>query len=472
MKKVTIIEPTLRPAARKRVAAYARVSMETDRLLHSLSAQISYYSEFIQSNPEWIYAGVYADTAVSGTGTAKRTEFNRLIEDCEKGMVDIVLVKSISRFARNTVDLLNTVRHLRDIGVDIWFEEEHIHSMDKEGELMLTLLASFAQEESRSISENAKWGIRKGYEKGEFRCSLLYGYRFKNHCITICENEAEIVRRIFKMFLDGDSCYLISKKLNEEEIPSYRGKKWSTFAILAMLRQEKYTGNSLMQKFYTESHVTHKIVRNKGELPMYYAEHTHPAIISEDLFRRAQEEFSSRYGTQIVNGIAEPCHDLFHRGGCESRDVKEGDEKPFRRKAQWSEKQRQEHSKLFKTRELTPHPIRHDLSLFIKCEGCGENLTAKIYRYTDGTPSLRWNCNNHTKRSPATPAPMHLRDTTVKKIICEVLGMSEFNVKMMCERLTHISVLHNRLTFHFKDGHIEQRIYAHEKRKRCPRRKQ
>ena len=214
MKKVSILEPAA-PAVkpRKRVAAYARVSMETERLKHSISAQISHYSALIQKNPEWIYAGVYADDAVSGTGIDKRCEFTRLIADCNAGLVDIVLVKSISRFARNTVDLLETVRHLKDIGVDVWFEEEGIHSLDADGELMLTILASFAQEESRSISENCKWGIRKRYERGESRGWKIFGYRTRNGRLVIQEEEAEIVRRVFRMFLAGDSCYIIGKKL-------------------------------------------------------------------------------------------------------------------------------------------------------------------------------------------------------------------------------------------------------------------
>ncbi len=195
--------------------------METERLKHSISAQISHYSALIQKKPEWIYAGVYADDAVSGTGIDRRGEFTRLIGDCDAGLVNIILVKSISRFARNTVDLLETVRHLKDIGVDVWFEEEGIHSLDSDGELMLTILASFAQEESRSISENAKWGIRKGYERGEARNCMLYGYRCRNGETVIEEKEAKVVRRIFQMFIAGDSCYFIAKKLNEEGIPSF-----------------------------------------------------------------------------------------------------------------------------------------------------------------------------------------------------------------------------------------------------------
>ena len=162
MKKISKIEPfQAKTPTLKRVAAYARVSMETERLEHSLSAQISYYSGLIQKTPGWQYAGVYADDGISGTGVAKRENFNRLLEDCEAGKIDIILVKSISRFARNTVDLLKTVRRLKELGISVRFEKEHIDSLSEDGELMLTLLASFAQEESRSISENVKWGTRK-----------------------------------------------------------------------------------------------------------------------------------------------------------------------------------------------------------------------------------------------------------------------------------------------------------------------
>ena len=180
MRKIIKIEPT-EPVLprRKRVAAYARVSMECERLMHSMSAQISYYSELIQKNPEWEYAGVYADNFISGTETKKRQEFQRMISDCEKGLIDIILCKSISRFARNTVDLLETIRHLKDIGVEVRFEKENINSLSGDGELMLTILASFAQEESRSLSENVKWGIRKRFEKGAFSISNLIHPRAK-----------------------------------------------------------------------------------------------------------------------------------------------------------------------------------------------------------------------------------------------------------------------------------------------------
>ena len=191
---------------RKKVAAYARVSMESERMHHSLSAQVSYYSSLIQKNPDWEYAGVYADYGISGTGMKKRQEFLRMLEDAEAGKIDIILTKSIQRFARNTVDLLRTVRHLKELGVEVWFEKENIHTMSGDGELMMTILASFAQEESRSISENVRWRVKKRFEQGNpngrFR---VYGYRWEGDTLVIVPKEAAVVRRIFQNFLDGKS---------------------------------------------------------------------------------------------------------------------------------------------------------------------------------------------------------------------------------------------------------------------------
>ena len=204
LRKIEAAGPAIRE--KKKVAAYARVSMQSERMLHSLSAQVSYYSGLIQKNPDWEYAGVYADDFISGTNTVKRDEFKRMLADCEAGKIDIILTKSISRFARNTVDLLETVRRLKDLGVEVRFEKERIRSMDGDGELMLTILASFAQEESRSISDNVKWGIRKrmqnGIPNGHFR---IYGYRWEGDELVIVPEEAEIVKRIFQNFLDGKS---------------------------------------------------------------------------------------------------------------------------------------------------------------------------------------------------------------------------------------------------------------------------
>lgn len=460
--KINILEPktpALKP--RKKVAAYARVSMETERLKHSLSAQVSYYSAFIQKNPEWVYAGVYADDAISGTDTGKRGEFNRLIADCDAGLVDIVLVKSISRFARNTVDLLETVRHLKDIGVDVWFEDEGIHSMDGDGELMLTILASFAQEESRSISENCKWGIRKRYERGETRGFKIFGYRTRKGKLVIQEDEAAVVRRIFQMFLDGDSCYIIGQKLAAEGVKSYAGKTLSGEVISGMIRQEKYTGCTLAQKFYTENHITHKQTRNNGELPMYFMEGTHPAIISMETFEAAQKEFAERYGVDIVNGIAQKASYYYHRNG-------ESGPHPKHRPPQWSEERRRLHSEYFRTRECGL--CRYDFSHFIECENCGGHLQASLKHYVDGSSEVGWVDVEHTQRAKDTPRPLVFRDTALKKQIAETLGWEAFDADRMFETLSGISVNVNMVTLHFKDGGAQTFRYIppkqiHRKRK-------
>lgn len=460
MRKIVKIEQTVPTLPKKkRVAAYARVSMETDRLMHSLTAQISHYSELIQKNPAWEYAGVYADNFVSGTDTKKRDNFRRMIADCEAGHIDIILCKSISRFARNTVDLLETVRHLKELGIEVRFEKEKINSLSGDGELMLTILASFAQEESRSLSENVKWAIRKGYEQGKVRNTICYGYRLIDGKLQIEPSEAEVVRQIFEMYLLGDSCYVIAEKLNAANIQSYYGKKFSTGVINGIIRQEKYTGNTLMQKYFTESSLTHKERRNKGELPMYLAHDTHPAIISQELFDAVQLEISRRYGVPIVNGIAERDTYMHHP---------KGNKKPKsrypRRKAYWSEDSRKAHAEIYKSR-ATFQCLHYDLSLFIKCEICGQNLTAKIRHYADGTSELWWECFKHRKASPNTKAPRCLQDIALKSQIASVLGISEFDTNEMVQSLSHISITGEMLTFHFHDGNSITQVYVPNKRK-------
>lgn len=243
LRRIEAAVPAIRE--KKKVAAYARVSMQSERMLHSLSAQVSYYSGLIQKNPDWEYAGVYADDFISGTNTVKRDEFKRMLADCEAGKIDIILTKSISRFARNTVDLLETVRHLKDLGVEVRFEKERIRSMDGDGELMLTILASFAQEESRSISDNVKWGIRKrmqnGIPNGHFR---IYGYRWEGDELVIVPEEAEVVKRIFRNFLDGKSRLETERELADEGITTRDGCRWGDSNIKVVLTNVTYTGRS------------------------------------------------------------------------------------------------------------------------------------------------------------------------------------------------------------------------------------
>ncbi len=299
MKTIEKIEPKIPfVVARKRVAAYARVSKETDRLEHSLSEQISYYSSLIQKNPDWEYAGVYADRGISGTSTAQRDEFLRLMADCEDGKIDIVLTKSISRFARNTVDLLTVVRHLKELGISVRFEKECIDSMTEDGELMLTLLASFAQEESRSISENVKWGIRKRFQSGEIGVAnkhlLGYQYDEEQRKYIIIPDEAEIVRRIFALYIEGMSLWNICANLNSCGFRTVTGGPFQEASLSTLIKNEVYAGDIRRQKQYTPDPINKIKVRNYGELPQYYIQDAHEAILDRDTYAKVQAEMQRR----------------------------------------------------------------------------------------------------------------------------------------------------------------------------------
>ena len=250
-----------------RVAAYARVSSAKDAMHHSLSAQVSYYSGLIQQHHGWQYVGVYADEAKTGTKDT-REGFVRLVSDCKAGKVDMVITKSISRFARNTVTLLETVRDLKALGIDVFFEEQNIHTLSADGELMLSILASYAQEESLSASENQRWRVRKNFEEGKPWNGTLLGYRYRNGVYVIEPDEAETVRRIFREFLSGKGVIAIAKGLNADGVKTRYGRDWGKTSIGGILRNYAYTGNLLLQKTFRENHLTKKSVVNDGQLPM------------------------------------------------------------------------------------------------------------------------------------------------------------------------------------------------------------
>ena len=277
----------------KRVAAYARVSIDKDAMRHSLAAQVSRYSDMIQSHAGWCYAGVYADYAKTGTKD-NRDEFNRLLTDCRTGRVDMIITKSISRFARNTVTLLETIRDLKELGVDVFFEEQNIHTLSEDGELMLTLLASFAQEESFSVSENMKWRIRRNFEAGKPWCGVMLGYRQKDGRYEIVPDEAEVVKRIFSDYLRGDGVERITKNLNEEGVLTQKGFHWHKASVERLLRNYTYTGNLILQRYYSENHITKRKTDNNGELPKYLVRNAHEAIISEDTYTAVQKEIKRR----------------------------------------------------------------------------------------------------------------------------------------------------------------------------------
>ena len=292
-KTVTIIPQLPKLPKRERVAAYARVSTGKDAMLHSLAAQVDYFAKLIRSNPMWDYVGVYADSAQTGT-KENRPEFQRLLADCRAGKIDRVLVKSISRFARNTVTLLETVRELRALGIDIFFEEQNLHTLSGDGELMLTILASFAEAESKSVSDNCLWRIQKKMEKGECGVFNIYGYRFRDGRLVVEPTEAVVVQRIFQMYLDGMGTGSIANMLNEEGIHPLRGEIWRKITVATILRDEKYTGNMLLQKSFRTDSISKRKVKNNGERRQYLVSGSHEQIIDQSVFDRVQEEIARR----------------------------------------------------------------------------------------------------------------------------------------------------------------------------------
>lgn len=299
MAKIRMIEPTLpRLTERKRVAAYARVSMETELLHHSLSAQVSHYSSLIQSNPEWEYAGVYADEGITGTSTNKRDEFNRLMKDCDAGKIDIVLVKSISRFARDTVDTLQATRHLKSLGIDVYFERENIHSMSSEGELLLTLLASFAQAEAESISQNEKWSVQKHFEKGEPNTGILcFGYDWipETKSLVINEEEGKWVKYIYEQYLGGATLKGLCLDLQEKGVRGKRGNPIQRSTLRRILSTETYVGDLLLQRYFSPS--IHKPKLNEGELDQVLVTDAHEPLVSREDFAKVQERLNRRAKT-------------------------------------------------------------------------------------------------------------------------------------------------------------------------------
>ena len=279
---------------RKKVAAYARVSKDTEQLMRSLSAQVSYYSGLIQNTPGWEYAGVYVDAGITGTSAAARPEFQRLIADCEAGKINIVLTKSISRFARNTVDLLATVRHLKELGVEVRFERERISTFTADGEVMLSILASFAEEESVSLSRNIKWVFKKKFEHGEVHShQKMLGYRWEGDERLIVPEEAEIVRFIFRDYLAGKSYIAIARELDERGMKSVHNAERFPFAsVKLILKTEEYTGCQVMQKEHNTSPKRQRL--NRGDVPMYKVDGHHAAIIDRETFDRTQALMAER----------------------------------------------------------------------------------------------------------------------------------------------------------------------------------
>ena len=283
---------------KRKVAAYARVSTDLEEQQTSYEAQVRYYTEYIKKNPEWEFVKVYTDEGISATSTKHREGFNSMIEDALAGKIDLIVTKSVSRFARNTVDSLSTIRLLKEHNVECWFEKENIFTFDGKGELLISIMSSLAQEESRSISENVTWGQRRRFAEGKVSMpySSFLGYkRGENGEPVVVPEEAEIVRYIYRSFLEGQTSSKIAKALTTKGIPSPAGKeKWYSTTVESILTNEKYMGAALLQKTFTADFLTKRKQKNNGEVPQYYVNESHEAIIPPDEFEDVQNEIARR----------------------------------------------------------------------------------------------------------------------------------------------------------------------------------
>lgn len=283
---------------KRRTAAYARVSTDSEEQLTSYTAQVDHYTNYIRGQDDWEFVGVYTDEGITGTNTKHREGFKRMVADALVGKIDLIVTKSVSRFARNTVDSLTTVRQLKKKGVEIYFEKENIWTLDSKGELLITIISSLAQEESRSISDNCTWGQRKRFADGKVTVPFnrFLGYdRGPDGNLVVNPEEAVTIRRIYSMFLQGMSPYGIATKLTADGIKSPGGKeKWNAGAVHSFLTNEKYKGDALLQKSYTVDFLTKKKKINEGEIPQYYVEGNHEAIISPEVFEQVQRELERR----------------------------------------------------------------------------------------------------------------------------------------------------------------------------------
>ena len=396
-KKVERVEfKTLPPPKIVRVAAYARVSSAKDAMLHSLSAQVNYYSTLIQSHADWIYCGVYSDEGLTGTKVT-RDGFLKLMADCRARKLDLVIVKSISRFARNTMTLLEAVRELKLLGIGVYFEEQNINTLTAAGELMLTILASFAQEESLSTSENMKWRIKKNFEEGKPWYGRMLGYRYDKGVYKVIPEEAVIVKRIFREYREGKGGVSITNGLNRDGIPSPFENKWCKSTVMKILRQYAYTGNLLLQRYFVNNHLEKRVLINNGEKPMYHVENSHEAIIPIEEFAEVQH--------LIV--------------------------------------MRQEHY-----RKPGGTTNTYPLSGKIVCANCGKN-----YRRKTTATGIVWACATYTYEGKAACASKMIPEDQLLQATKEVLSIDEVTEEAVEEKLACIKSYPDcRIVFCLKDG--------------------
>lgn len=381
---------------KRKVAAYARVSTDSEEQLTSYAAQISYYTEYIKGREDWEFVGVYTDEGISGCSTKRREGFQRMISDAMAGKIDLIITKSVSRFARNTVDSLTTIRLLKENNVECYFEKENIWTFDGKGELLLTIMSSISQEEARSISENVTWGHRKRFADGKVSVaySRFLGYdKGPDGKMVVNPEQAEIVKLIYHLFLEGMTPHTIAIHLTEKGIKTPGGKdKWNATTIRRILTNEKYKGDALLQKEFTVDFLTKKTKKNCGEIPMYYIEDDHEAIIDPAVFDMVQQEMERRKtGTSRYSGVS-----------------------------------------IFSSK--------------IKCGECGGWYGAKVWHSTDQYRKVIYRCNNKYNDERCTTP--HIMEEEVKAVFLKSLNKllanrDELieNVKLICDKLTDTSEL-------------------------------
>lgn len=424
-RSVRLIQPTINQNipqspeyVKKRVAAYARVSTGSEEQVSSYEAQVDFYTRHIKGNAEWEFVEIYTDEGISATNTKKRDGFNRMVADALDGKIDLILTKSVSRFARNTVDTLTTVRRLKAKGVEVYFEKENIYTMDSKGELLITIMSSLAQEESRSISENIKWGQHKRMADG--KVSLPYkqflGYeKGADGLPKIVESEAEVIRLIYELFLLGKTYRYIAKYLTDQGIPTPKGKtQWRVSTVSSILRNEKYKGDALLQKKFTVDFLTKKQKVNEGEVPQYYVENSHPAIIDPETFDLVQSEIKRR----------------------QELGQQQNSDSPFSAK--------------------------------IICGCCGGFYGSKVWHSADKYRTNIWQCNRKYKDGMFCDTP-HIRENTVRlafiEAINQILDDKDHYIAQFSELLPLLadtSALENKL-----EEWLDKRDAAIERMRRC-----
>ena len=365
IKQVSALTPT-QDKKKRRVAGYARVSTDREEQETSYEAQVKYYTEYIKGREDWEFVKIYTDEGISATSTAHREGFKQMIADAITGKIDLIVTKSVSRFARNTVDSLTTVRKLKDKGIEIYFEKENIWTLDSKGELLITIMSSLAQEESRSISENTTWGQRRRFAEG--KASVGYGnFLGYDKDFKINEEQAETVRLIYKLYLSGLSCHAIHKKLEADGVPAPAGgKRWYAETIKSILTNEKYKGDALLQKKYTVDFLSKKMVPNNGEVPQYYVEDHHEGIVTAEEFDEVQAEIRRREGIRY-SGV-----------------------------------------NLFSSK--------------IVCGDCGGFFGSKVWHSTDKYRKVIWRCNRKYKKGEKKCKTPHLTEDEIKAAFLKALN--------------------------------------------------